>query len=220
MTLLDSVRYAHILGGTIALATFWTAATLRKSSSAHIGVGRSFLIAMCAVMVSAIPLSIAAFRAGTPVLGTFLLYLVVITGTACWTAWRAIRDKSKAARYAGAVYQTLAWVNMAAGTGILWLGIHYGKVILIALSLVGLISGPAMLRFARQGPGNSRWWIREHYLGIVGGGVATHMAFLSLGLARFVPASHAQTIQYIAWFGPLTAAVAARMWLKRKCQTG
>ena len=132
MTLLDSVRYAHILGGTIALATFWTAATLRKGSSAHIGVGRSYLIAMCAVMVSAIPLSIAAFRAGTPVLGTFLLYLVVI----------------------------------------------------------------------------------------IGGGVATHIAFLSLGLARFVPASHAQTIQYIAWFGPLTAAVAARMWLKRKYQTG
>ena len=219
MTFVDSMRYVHILGGTIALATFWTAATLRKGSGPHIGVGRSYLIAMCVVMVSAIPLAVAAFRAGTPVFGTFLLYLVVITGTACWTAWRAIRDKRQPTRYAGTIYQALAWVNIVAGAGVLLLGIAYGIVILMALSLVGLISGPVMLRFARQGPDNTRWWLREHYLGIIGGGVATHIAFLSLGLTRFVPAEHAQTIQYIAWFGPLTAAVAARMWLNRKYET-
>ncbi len=114
----------------------------------------------------------------------------------------------------------LAWVNIVAGAGVLMLGIAYGKIILMVLSLVGLISGPVMLRFVRKGPDNPRWWLREHYLGIIGGGVATHIAFLSLGLTRFTPASYAQTIQYVAWFGPLTAAVAARMWLNRKYKMG
>ncbi len=212
------MRYLHIIAGAMALVTFWTATLLRKGSPRHVAVGRVYLQAMIAVMVSAIPLSVAAFIRGQHVTGLFLLYLILITGTACWTAWRAIRDKNDIARFVSPAFRGLAWLNLAAAAAVFALGAHYQNPVLMGLALVGLINGPAMLSFAKREPNNRRWWLAQHYSGMIGGGVATHIAFLSLGLTRLLPPEHRNTTQLVAWFAPLLLAVVARVWLDRKYQ--
>ena len=47
----------HIGFGVVALATFWTAAWLRKGSSLHRRVGTSYLLAMLGVLGTALPMS-------------------------------------------------------------------------------------------------------------------------------------------------------------------
>jgi hypothetical protein len=216
MTLYDAILYVHILAGTIALATFWTAATLRKGSGAHRGVGSTFMITMLVLSATGILIALAAFRRGQPVMGSFLLYVVLITVTPCWLAWRAVRDKRDVKRFAGPVYQSLAWLNIAAGGAVLFLGIRHEQVIIAAVSIVGLIAGPVMLRFAWHPPTERQWWLARHYGSILGAGVATHVAFLNIGLSRLLPPELGSTAQRLSWFVPFAVALIARFWLQRK----
>jgi hypothetical protein len=216
MTIYKTMLTLHVAAGTVALATFWMTAAMRKGSRPHILTGRTYLIAMLVVMASALPLALAAFQRGDAVLGTFLLYLVVITGSACWTAWRAIRDKHSIAQFVGPIFRVLAWLNIGAGALVLALGLWKSQVILIGLSLVGLILGPSMLRFARRESHDRRWWLVQHYASVLGGGAAAHIAFLNIGATRMVPPEWAGSVAVFAWFGPLIVSVAARVWLDRK----
>ena len=48
-----------------------------------------------------------------------------------------------------------------------------------------------------------RWWLAEHYGAMLGNGVATHVAFLSIGLPRLLPAIDGDALHYLGWFAPL-----------------
>jgi hypothetical protein len=51
---------------------------------------------------------------------------------------------------------------------------------------------------------------------MIGNGVATHIAFLQIGLLRLVPELGATVIQHLAWFAPLAVGIAAGRWLDRR----
>jgi hypothetical protein len=216
VTTYDAIRYVHIFAGTIALASFWTAAMLRKGSSGHRTVGRTFLIAMLVVSLSGIGIAVAAFSRHQAVFGTFLLYLVLFTSNGCWLAWRAVRDKHDIKRFTGRVYHTLAWAQIVFGAIVLTLGIRYEQLILGALSTAGLVVGTLMLRFARRQPATSQWWLARHYGSMVGVGLGTHVAFLNLGLSHLLPPELGATAQRLSWFVPFALALLARWWLNRK----
>jgi len=46
--------------------------------------------------------------------------------------------------------------------------------------------------------------------------VATHIAFLQIGLMRLIPDLGGALTQNLAWFGPLAAAFLAGWWLDRR----
>ena len=48
---------AHVIPGTVALATFWIAALARKGGVPHRLAGKAYLLAMLAVLLPALPLS-------------------------------------------------------------------------------------------------------------------------------------------------------------------
>jgi uncharacterized membrane protein len=209
----------HIVAGTAALATFWLAAALRKGSPRHRLAGRVYLAAMVAVIASALPLAVQRLLDGHPVTATFLGYLVVITSAGVWTAWRAVQDKHDAVRYTGPVFVALGLLSIASGLAVLLLGLRVGAPLLVGFSAVGLLAGGDMLlkRLRRDRlAARPRWWLVEHYTGMLGNGVATHIAFLSLGLPRLLPSVDGTTLHYTAWFGPLLAATLAKLWLDRR----
>lgn len=210
---------AHGGIGLLALVTFWSSAALRKGSVPHRRAGQAYLLAMLGIIVTAIPMVGFQFQQGRTVTAAFLGYLVVITATGVWGAWRAIRDKHDVERYTGPVYQALAWLSLASGLAVLALGLRVGAPLLIGFSAVGLFVGQDMLRKRRQRErlaAQPRWWLGEHYGAMLGNGVATHVAFLSIGLPRLLPAIDGAALHYLGWFAPLLVAVVAKVLLDRR----
>lgn len=216
MRLYDLLRWTHVAAGALALIGFWLNAALRKGSPLHRRVGLGYLLVMAVVMATALPIAGRAFMSGEPVKGTFLAYLVVITATPSWLAWRAIRDKHDFAAFTGGLYRVLAVGSIVSGLAVLGAGLYYRVALLAGFSLVGIVTGAIMLRSASRGTAQPRWWLREHYIAIGGCGVATHIAFLNIGLSRLLPESWSGATQTLGWFAPLVISVIARVWLDRK----
>ncbi len=209
--------YLHLAAGTLALVTYWNAALVRKGSTLHIIVGRTYLLAMVVVLITSAVLAAAFIVGGRVAIGVFLAYLVVITATACWLAWRAIRSKRAPEDYVGTGFQRLGWLNLGAGLLVFAIGVKMGISLLMIFSWVGILGGAAMIRQARRPPSADRhWWLREHYFNMLGAGVATHIAFLSLGLNRLLAPLGIQPPQMLAWTLPFVVALIAAPLLDRR----
>lgn len=209
----------HGLLGVVALVTFWLAGLSKKGSPLHKGAGKVYLLAMVPLLAGGLPLAIRILLYKSQTGGIFLLYLLVIVSTSVWTSWRAIRDKRDWARFTGPVYRGLSWLNLVSGFGVLMMGLFWAQrsqAIFIAFSAIGLLGGWRMLRAVRRPPTHPRWWLQEHLAAMIANGVATHIAFLSIGLPKGLPMLAGPTLQNLAWLGPLATAVAARYWLSRK----
>ena len=216
MNLYDLLRHLHIGIGVIALTSFWVVALLRKGTPLHRRAGSVYLLSMAGIVLTATPMALFAFTHVNPVTGTFLLYLALVTGTPAWLARRAVRHRDSFDAYRAMPYQPLAWLNLAAGVGMLVIGITTQSVLFAGMSAIGLSLGYTMVRAARLRGAEPGWWLRRHYTGMIGSGAAAHIAFLNLGLRHLVPASWADAITYVAWFGPVIATTAVVIWLNRR----
>ncbi|MDR0184473.1 hypothetical protein [Lysobacter arvi] len=219
MTAYQMLVAVHVLVGVVALVTFWTAGLLRKGTPAHRTTGRVYLLAMVGIVLTGAPMAAVRWIDGHTVTAAFLAYLVVITSTGVWVSWRAVRDKSAPGRFVGPVYVALGALSLAAGAGVLALGIRSGAPLLMGFSAVGLFTGVDMLRrrlrratFAKT----PRWWMTQHYTAMIGNGIATHIAFLGIGLPRLLPWANGTALHYLAWFGPLAVAIVAKAILDRR----
>ncbi|MDZ7789018.1 MAG: hypothetical protein U5L08_00700 [Xanthomonadales bacterium] len=213
---LSGFAMPHALAGTLALATFWTAAAVKKGSPLHKRVGKIYLLAMIGVVATAIPLALSQALAGHWVGAAFLGYLVILVSHACRLAWTAIRYKRDFARYTGTGFRVSAVVLGLSGAAVSLLGMVYGAWLLIIFGLIGPLGALDARKLVRQGPQSPKWWLKEHYGAMIGNGVATHIAFLQIGLMRLIPELGNTMVQHLAWFGPLALAIAAGFWLDRR----
>ena len=216
MESLSAFALPHALAGTLALLTFWTTAALRKGSQPHRLVGRVYLLAMVAVLVTGVPLTLERWLGGQTVGAAFLGYLLVLVATTVWLSWRAIRDRAAPARYFGRAHAALAIANPLAGLGVLALGLSTGSALLTGFSLVGVFTGLDMWRRRRVMPARPNWWMQEHYGAMVANGAATHVAFFALGLPRLLPEVVGSAAYLAGWFLPVLLAVAATVLLDRR----
>jgi hypothetical protein len=208
--------FSHVGLGVGAVLSFWVAALAKKGSAPHKLAGKIYATTMAGLLIPALPLTLRILIEKNTGFGAFLLYLLVLTGTALWQGWFSIRYKREFARYAGRGFRRLAGVNIASALATMVLGLSLSQPIFIGFASVGVLGGIGMLRLANTGPESPRWWLSEHLGAMLACGVATHIAFLSIGLPRLLPMLAGPTLQYLAWLGPLAAAVVARLWLNRK----
>jgi len=219
MTAYSMLVATHGTIGVVALGTFWAAAALRKGSPLHRRFGQVYLLAMLGILITAVPMAVVRYLQGQLYIAVFLGYLVAITANGVWAAWRAIRDKHDVVRYTGPVYVASGVLALLAGLGVLALGVRDGSPLFIGFSSIGLFIGYDTLKKRRHRQrlaARPRWWMIEHYSAMLGNGIATHVAFLAIGLPRLLPAADGVALHYFAWFGPLVAAVIAKVWLDRK----
>jgi hypothetical protein len=209
--------FLHAGLGVAALLSFWIAALAKKGSPPHKLAGKVYVLVMAGLLLPAIPLSWRALQYFSVVLGLFLFYLLLITISALYRAWTAVRRKRDFAAYANATFRRLAWANIVAGAAILGVGAASAQPVLIGFSLVGILGGRGMLALAAKGPRETRWWLREHMGAMLGCGVATHIAFLLIGLPRLLPAGwNGPVLQTVSWLAPLVIATVAGRMLGRK----
>ena len=212
-------KLVHIALGCVALVAFWTAGIARKGGPLHVGAGKVYLLAMAGLLAATVPMCWLAWFAGHQKIVVFLLYLLVITCTSTWLSWRAIRDRRDWARYVGPAYRALMWLNLGAGAGIALFGLFVAdrmQLIIVSFSLIGISTFASMRRFALQPPTEARWWMRQHLRAMLGNGVATHIAFLSIVLPRLLPMLQGPVFQNLAWLAPLGVAAVAGVYLGRK----
>lgn len=212
-------KLIHAALGCVALVSFWTAGTARKGSPLHVGAGKLYLLAMAGLLAATVPMCWLAWFAGHQKMVMFLLYLLVITSNSVWLSWRAIRDKRDWARYTGPVYRALMWLSLASGIAIVGVALFVAErmqLIIASFSLIGILGFVRMRRFAAQPPTEPRWWLRQHLNAMLGNGVATHIAFLSIGLPRLLPILQGPLFQNIAWLAPLGVSALAGVYLGRK----
>ena len=215
----ESIVTLHAFAGTLALLAFWAAAFSRKGSIIHVRSGKLYLSAMVAVLASGFPIAIARFLQGQPVTGAFLSYLLIISTTTAWLSWRAVRDQGNWRRFTGPIYRVLMWLNLAGGLSMFAVGYFFAsnsRPVVMGYSLIGLLVFNGMRKFAKVPPAGSRWWLGQHINGMMGNAVATHVAFLSIGLPKLIPQLAGPTLQMMSWFGPIVAALLAGSYFSRK----
>lgn len=214
-----AIALAHACIGAVALSAFWTAAFARKGGPLHRRAGQAYLLAMAGILLSGVAMALGKWSQGQVVTASFLGYLLTITAAAVWSSWRAVRDKADVARYTGPVFVALGAGSLLAGAGVMALGLQKGVPLLVGFSVVGLVAGADMLRKRlrrAQLAQHPLWWRTEHYTAMLGNAVATHVAFLVIGLPRLLPEVNGSALYYAAWFGPVVLAMLARLWLQRK----
>lgn len=219
MSWYSNTALLHAAVGTTALVTFWVSGMAKKGSPVHKASGKIYLLSMVGILLSAFPMATYILLNGKPVIGGFLLYLLIITMTSVWNSWRSIRDKRDWKRYTGPAYKALMVLNLLSGLAIAGVGLFLAQqmqMVITSFSLIGLIGAYQMYQFQRQTPSDPRWWMREHLTAMVGNGVATHIAFMQIGLPKILPMIAGPVMVNIAWMGPLLVAVIAGTYLTRK----
>ena len=216
MTAYSLLVTTHIAAGSIALLTFWTAAIARKGSPIHKGAGKAYLLSMLGILATALPMALIFIGRGRIGIGVFFAYLVVITGTSVWLSWRSIRMKRDVRGYHDRRYRMVGWGNLISGLLVFAIGLARGDVLLSTFCWIGVFTGIGMIRQARSLPTAPNWWLREHYSAMLGNGVATHVAFLGVGLSGFLASFGVAWLQLLPWFGPLTVALVAGVYLNRR----
>ena len=209
----------HAAVGTTALVTFWIAGMSKKGSPIHKTAGKVYLLAMVGILLSAFPMASFIALSGKPVIGGFLLYLLVITMTSVWNSWRSIRDKRDWKRYTGPIFKILMVLNLLSGLAIAGTGLFVAEqmqMVITSFSLIGILSAYGMYKFQREAPTDPRWWMREHLTAMIGNGVATHIAFMQIGLPKILPMFSGPVLVNISWIGPLLIAVVAGTYLTKK----
>src|SRR5688572_7417443 len=139
MTAYQLTLFTHVGLGVAALATFWIAALTKKGSGPHKLAGKVYVLVMVCLLLPAVPLSWRALQHFSLTFGLFLFYLLLITGTALWRGWTAVRRKRDFAAYADAGFRRLGWANIAGGAAVLGLGAATAQPILLGFSLVGIL---------------------------------------------------------------------------------
>lgn len=209
----------HVVIGVVALISFWLAAFLRKGSFAHRTAGQLYLLMMLGILISGAVMAVVRFREGHVVAGAFLGFLAVLTANSTWRMWRAIKDRADVTRYTGFIFQLSALSVLVYALGVLWLGARHGSILMMGLGAIGIYAGVMLLRQRlrrAQLAMRPRWWIKEHYSAMLANGIATHVAFLMLGLPRLLPMVGGQVLGHVAWFGPIVVAILVKRRLDKR----
>jgi len=213
----QSIVVLHVLSGVVALCSFWVAGLAKKGSPLHLRAGKIYLSSMIGIVITALYLAASFFVAGKTVAAIFLSYLVLITATAMWLAWTAVRRKRDQARFRDRTYVAIALVNVVGGAIVFAFGVSIGDALLMGFCWVGIVLGTQMLMRAWKPLAETKWWLREHIGATLGCGIATHVAFLGIGVNRLTAALPINfDLGLLPWFGPVVVALVAGAWLDRK----
>jgi uncharacterized membrane protein len=208
-----SVLAMHIAAGSIALGAMWVPLVARKGGTAHRRAGWVFVGAMAVVAVTSVILAALRLvfdpRPEGKSMAVFLLYVAVLTSAAVSSGIRVLRFKQRSAVHRRWWDLGMAGLLTLSSIGVATFGIVQRQPLFVAFSLIGMINGPASLRYWLRPPsGHMHWWF-AHMNGMLGGCIAAVTAFVvnNTGNLR-VP-------QLVAWLAPpVIGSIGRVVWLR------
>jgi uncharacterized membrane protein len=206
----------HILVGVACILLYWAAIVQRKGSRAHRAYGRWFLLSWIPLLSSvAALLFLGSGKFSPPELIQFV-YLTVCVITVSSTAYLAIRLKGDLDRFRGAWFKILGGFAFLLGLIVLSAGIATGNPTPMIFSIIGLLFGGAMLRFAFLRDVHPNWSLIWHLNGMTFLFNAVHGTVLAVLYRMAIDPSAGEEINYITQIGTMGIALALRVFYGRR----
>jgi len=215
---------SHVTLGFIGLVAFWVPILTRKGSPVHRRFGKLYQICAYIVLASAsvaVILRTIQYLADGHTPATrpaafgallFLAYLALVTFVVVRHGILVLRYKKKPEAMAIPLNIWLARLAMAASLTVITYALVMSppnKVVLFALSPIGLLTGLGMIRYVSNPPQSSRAWLYEHLGSMIGGGIAFHTAFTVFGVTRIFDIGLDGWIAVIPWIAPAAIGLPA-----------
>ena len=220
----EALRWLHVVPGFIGLLVFWFPVFLKKGSNRHIFFGRIFLYAAYIVLLSALAgvgMYLIEFNGkGVSISDRpdlygfvfFLGYLSVVTLTMVRHGVGVLRTKNHPAALATPLNTLAGIVSIAASIAIIYFAMRYkpdNRILLYALSPIGLFNGLGILAYLHRPPKSSRQWFYEHMGAMLGAGIAFHTAFAVFGINQLFNIDLPSPWNVLPWVTPAAIGIPA-----------
>ena len=232
----DISVWLHVSFGMLTLILFWSQAFITKGSNRHITLGRMYIISGVIVSLSSIYSilyqAITTISAGKQLLLSnsdfafalvlgFISIVVLLILHRGYSAAKQVESTSHVNVRAMYIRLILSFCATIIMVGLILFVNSYWQVIFILTALLGTkitIDEAYILR--NHVTFNAGDWTAEHFRGMIGAGLAFHVAF---GINGFLILdsliSYQQTIGLLIIVLPLILGIPAEMLLRRKYKT-
>lgn len=223
-SLAEGARFVHVLFGAIGLAAFWIPVITRKGAVNHVRFGKIFVWSAY-ILLSAAAISLISRINGLVASGVgpadrpglfasivFLGYLTLTTFVSVRHGMVVLKYKGDPASFKSWLSTGLAWTAIAASVFIIFYALIVSptsKILLFALSPIGLGIGSGILGYMRAKNVSKRAWMYEHLGAMIGSGIAFHTAFAVFGVTRLFDIGLNGWVAIIPWIAPAAIGVAA-----------
>lgn len=220
----EVARFVHVLFGAIGLAAFWIPVVTKKGATNHVRFGRIFVWSANIVLgFAALALIIRiAGLAGQGVgpsdepalfaFVTFLGYLTFVTYVVVRHGMAVLRNKGNPGALRTPLNTALAYGSLAASLGIILYALLLSppnRILLFALSPIGIGNGLGILRYMKSAAPSRRAWMYEHIGAMLGAGIAFHTAFAVFGASRLFDIGLSGWVAVIPWIAPALIGIPA-----------
>ncbi|NNF15447.1 MAG: hypothetical protein HKN70_01810 [Gammaproteobacteria bacterium] len=230
MTFIESVRLFHVIAGFTGLAVFWIPVFTRKGGINHVRFGKMFK--WCAYVV----LALAAVSVGYHLIDywwqglrpwsepnafgflIFLGYLALVTFISVHHAIGVLVTKKNPDSLRTPLRVALAYLSMLATVIVVAFALLFNpdsKIILLALSPLGILGGIGTLRYLNGKRISRHAWLYEHLGGMLGAGIAFHTAFAVFGFNQMFDFSLPGNLRILPWILPAAIGIPAiSLWTR------
>lgn len=232
----QSLLYAHIATGLVAIIAFWLPVAARKGSDWHIRAGRFYVWAMYAVTATAFsmcvlvlvnPVGIAAggeyisaerawsVRSNAQTFAAFLLMLSLLVLSALRHGLLALRLKSDANVLKRPMHRALIIALGVVSVLVGWVGVDQGRILLMVFAVLGINGAIRMFRETLRSEWTRGEMVFAHLNGLLGTGIGAYTAVFAFGGSRLLAELLPGQLQVIPWVTPAIVGTIAVARMKR-----
>lgn len=229
-TFLDTLRWVHVVAGFTGLAAFWIPIFTRKGGRHHRLYGRVFkycayVVLGAAGLAIAMNLGAALGRGVGPrddpggfSFAVFLGYLTVVTFIGLRHGVGVLQHKQGLQGMDRPPDRVLAWVAIASSIALVGYTMWYSpptRIVLYALSPIGVGTGLGILRAIGGRRPERKAWFYEHMGAMIGTGIAFHTAFAVFGASRIFELQLSGWLAMVPWIAPALIGIPAiTLWTR------
>ncbi len=220
----DLFRFVYVAFGAIGLFAFWIPVFAKKGAVNHVRYGKIFVWSAYVVLAAAsIALGTRVFGliqqglgpADEPTLFAFIVflgYLTLVTFVIVRHGMNVLKSKGNPTELRKPLNIAFAYGAVLASVAVILYALLVdppNKILLFALSPIGLGNGYAQLRYMRAVGLSRRAWMYEHLGAMLGAGIAFHTAFAVFGASRLFDIGLTGWVAVLPWVAPAIIGISA-----------
>jgi len=229
----DIFKYIHIGGGFIGLFLYWVPILSKKGGPLHRKAG-VFWVWLARLVLGTAFIGVLMYL--PKLLGDgrtpfshpdsyaflmFLGYLSVTTYVVTIFAVKVLDHKQDVTQLATPLMKGLAYLSILLSVWIVFFALVYNpsaKIVLLALSPVGITTGWGILKYMAGKQVSKRAWLYEHLGSMIAAGIAFHTAFAVFGMSRLFDIGLTGPLAVIPWILPAIIGLPATVIWRRHYQ--